>query len=95
MPGTGNGVAVPVGMVCRGIALADIDCAYDTHTQSSVCAEFRILAGDADDVHHNDCRSLHPVFTIRRCHRLDTAAVDLFSVDCRHSVVVLRSDAMA
>lgn len=93
--GVGHGIPLPVGLVCRGFALADTHRSHDPHPQGSVHPEFCLMACDADDLLHHGCRHLHSVQFIRQFDRLKSSSMDLLSMAGRHSAVLLRIDTMA
>lgn len=91
----GHGIPFPVGLVCRGFALADTHRSHDPHPQGSVHPEFCLMACDADDLLHHGNRPLYSVHHIRQFDRPDSSSMDLLSMAHRHSAVLLRIDAMA
>ena len=70
VPGAGYGIPFPVGVVCRGFALADTHRSHDPHPQGSVHPEFCLMACDADDLLHHGNRPLYSVHLIRQFDRL-------------------------
>ncbi|STM19145.1 Mg(2+) transport ATPase, P-type [Escherichia coli] len=70
----GNANAVPVGLVCGGLTVANADCAYDPHPSCTVYSELCIVAVNDHDRDRDDCRESHcrfhrwPVIcSCRRC----------------------------
>lgn len=91
---SGYGVVVPVGMVCRRLALADTHRAHDSHTQSAVHTELSLMARNAYDLLDHGYRHLHTIHTIRQFNRSHNSAPVIFPMAHRHPAVVLRAHTM-
>src|SRR5699024_3971306 len=76
----GNANAVPVGMVCGGLTVANGDCAYDPYPPCAVYSELCIVAVNDHDRDRDDCRDRIAVFTAGQLSAAAGAAVKLFPV---------------
>ena len=86
-------VAVPVGMVCRGTAVADTHRAHDTHQEDSVHTEPRVVAGDVHDAGDNGGRNNNTLHALRLVHRTYAPASVLLSLAGGNAHSLLRADA--